>query len=185
MGWFFSDYIRVPNANATLFGLPPGINPSHVASLSDNIPFGYELTVPHLSRNGGADVLIMGGAGSIGLFAASYTRAAGAGSVDYVDTNKIRLEIAEKIGANPIESAPKQRIGRRPGKYPITVDASASAEGLLCAIRSTEPEGYCSSIGGHFADIALPMLDMYAKGLHFYTGRGMGRPNFVTPPNSR
>ncbi len=60
-GGFFSDFIRVPNADITLFVLPPGINPSYVASLSDNIPFGYELTVPHLTRNCGADVLIMGG----------------------------------------------------------------------------------------------------------------------------
>ncbi|EMO55412.1 alcohol dehydrogenase catalytic domain-containing protein [Leptospira noguchii] len=177
-GGFFSDFIRVPNADATLFVLPPGINPSHVASLSDNIPFGYELTVPHLTRNCGADVLIMGGTGSIGLFAAAYAKAGGAGSVDYVDTNKMRLGVAEKLGVNPIESPPKQRIGRRPGRYPITVDASGSSEGLLCAIRSTEPEGYCSSIGGHFGNIAFPMLEMYAKGLHFYTGRGLGRINF-------
>ncbi|AOP34158.1 alcohol dehydrogenase [Leptospira tipperaryensis] len=178
-GGFFSDLVRVPNADATLFALPASLNPSHVASLSDNIPFGYELTVPHLLNNPGADVLIMGGTGSIGLFAAAYARAAGAGAVDYVDTNKARLEIAEKLGANPIESLPRQRIGKRPGRYPITVDTSASQEGLLCAIRSTEPEGYCSSVGGHFNDIAFPMLDMYAKGLHFYTGRGLGRINFA------
>ncbi|EKO97254.1 hypothetical protein LEP1GSC079_1153 [Leptospira interrogans str. FPW1039] len=58
------------------------------------------------------------------------------------------------------------------------MDTSGSSEGLLCAIRSTEPEGYCSSIGGHFGDIAFPMLEMYAKGIHFYTGRGLGRINF-------
>ncbi|EMF44245.1 hypothetical protein LEP1GSC067_1139 [Leptospira interrogans serovar Lora str. TE 1992] len=96
-GGFFSDFIRVPNVDISLFVLPPGINPSYVASLSDNIPFGYELTVPHLTRNCGADVLIMGGTGSIGLFAAAYAKAGGAGSVDYVDTNKMRLGIAEKI----------------------------------------------------------------------------------------
>lgn len=177
-GGFFSDLVRVPNADVTLFALPPGLDPTYVASLSDNIPFGYELTIPHLLRNPGADVLIMGGTGSVGLFAAAYARAGGARSVDYVDTVRERLEIAEKLGVNPIESPPKQRIGKRPGRYPITVDTSASREGLLCAIRSTEPEGYCSSVGGHFTDVAFPMLDMYAKGLHFYTGRGLGRINF-------
>lgn len=124
----------MPNADITLFVLPPGINPSYVASLSDNIPFGYELTVPHLTRNCGADVLIMGGTGSIGLFAAAYAKAGGAGSVDYVDANKMRLGIAEKIGVNPIESPPKQRIGRRPGKYPITVDTSGSSEGYCWSL---------------------------------------------------
>ncbi|EMJ34554.1 hypothetical protein LEP1GSC079_0155, partial [Leptospira interrogans str. FPW1039] len=30
-GGFFSDFIRVPNVDISLFVLPPGINPSYVA----------------------------------------------------------------------------------------------------------------------------------------------------------
>ena len=52
-----------------------------------------------------------------------------------------------------------------------------NAESLRCAIRSTEPEGQCSSVGCHFSDIEIPMMDMYVRGIHFYTGRGQGRPN--------
>lgn len=173
-GGLFSELVRVPYANAMLLPLPPGINPAHAASMSDNIPFGYELTVPHLRANIGADVLVMGGVGSVALFAAAYAKAAGAGRVDYVDTDRRRLGIAEKLGANPIDSPPKRRFGT----YPITVDASGNADSLLSAIRSTEPEGYCSSVGAHFTDIAIPIIEMYAKGIHFYTGRGQGRPNF-------
>ncbi|HEY8608387.1 MAG TPA: alcohol dehydrogenase catalytic domain-containing protein [Noviherbaspirillum sp.] len=173
-GGFFSDLVRVPYARTALLALPPGLDPAHAASMSDNIPFGHELTVPHLQRNPGADVLVMGGVGSVALFAAAYAVAAGAGKVDYVDTDRRRLEIAERLGANPVESAPRRRFG----SYPITVDASGSAESLASAIRSTEPEGMCSSVGVQFGDIPFPMQEMYAKGIHFYTGRGKGRPNF-------
>lgn len=172
-GGLFSELVRVPYAPASLVPLPPGTDPTHWGSLSDNIPFGYELTVPHLEANPGADVLIMGGCGSVALYAAAFARAAGARQVDYVDTDRSRLEIAEKIGVNAIESAPQRRMG----SYPIVVDASMDAEALRCAIRSTEPEGQCSSVGCHFGDVPFPMMDMYVRGIHFYTGRGQGRPN--------
>lgn len=171
----FSSLVRVPFASFALTPLPPGIDVTHLASLSDNLPFGYELTVPHLARNPGAPVLILGGCGSIALYAAAYAVAGGASRVDYVDTDRDRLAIAERLGANAIEGPPR----RSHGSYPIVVDASANAASLLSAIRSTEPEGMCSSVGGHFADVALPLMEMYARGIHFYTGRGRGKPNIA------
>src|SRR6185436_9443776 len=66
---------------------------------------------------------------------------------------------------------------RRHGSYAITVDASMSADSLRCAIRSTEPEGQCSSVGCHFGEVSMPMMEMYVRGINFYAGRGQGRPN--------
>jgi threonine dehydrogenase-like Zn-dependent dehydrogenase len=172
-GCLFSDLVRVPHANASLVPVSPNADIVHWASLSDNIPFGYEMTVPHLQAAPGAEVLIMGGCGSVALYAAGFARAAGAGRLDYVDTDRRRLEIAQALGANAIEREPPRRMGN----YAITVDASMSAEALRCAIRSTEPEGQCSSVGCHFSDVEVPMMDMYVRGIHFYTGRGQGRPN--------
>jgi alcohol dehydrogenase len=172
-GCLFADLVRVPHANACLVPLPPNADIAHWASLSDNIPFGYELTVPYLVAAPGADVLIMGGCGSVALYAAGFARAVGAGRVDYVDTDRRRLEIAQALGANSIERAPPRRMGN----YAITVDASMNADALRCAIRSTEPDGQCSSVGCHFGDVEMPMMDMYVRGIHFYTGRGQGRPN--------
>lgn len=171
-GGLFADLVRVPHANASLVPLPPNADIAHWASLSDNIPFGYEMTVPHLTGVPGADVLVMGGCGSVALYAAGFAKAAGAGRVDYVDTDRQRLEIAEALGANPVDRPPPRRMG----SYAITVDASMDADALRCAIRSTEPEGQCSSVGCHFGDVEIPMMDMYVRGIHLYTGRGQGRP---------
>ena len=173
-GGLFSDLVRVPFANAALLPLPHGMDPTHLASMSDNIPFGYEFTVPHLRRLPGADVLVMGGCGSVALFAVAFAKAAGAGRVVYYDVDASRLSIADKMGAEVV-AAPAPR---RAGTFPITVDASANPESLLCAIRSTEPEGYCSAVGGQFTTPPMPLVEMYARGIHFYTGRGQGRPNF-------
>lgn len=153
--------------------MPAGLEPTHLASLSDNIPFGYELTVPHLEFNAGADVLV-GGVGSVALFAVAFAKAAGAGRVDYLDADRARLDIASKLGA-AVSDAPMPRSA---GRYFITVDASGSAEGLLCAIRSTEPDGHCSSVGAQFGHVAMPMLEMHSQGIHFCSGRARGRPHF-------
>jgi threonine dehydrogenase-like Zn-dependent dehydrogenase len=176
---FFSELVRVPNAADMCTPVPRGADATHLASLGDNAGFAYEYTVPHLQRRPGADLLIMGGGGmpdaggSIGLYAVAFACSSNAGRVDYVDTNRQRLDVAEKLGARVHDQhAPKVM-----GSYPITVDASADAAGLLCAIRSTEFEGICSSIGGHFVPVPLPLGEMYLRGIHFYIGPGRGRPN--------
>ncbi|HXW65957.1 MAG TPA: hypothetical protein VEK74_12800, partial [Burkholderiaceae bacterium] len=74
-----------------------------------------------------------------------------------------RLAIAGRFGANAVESAPPQRTKDR---YPIVVDASASREGLQCALRSVEPEGIVASAGGHLeATVPLPLHEMWVRGL--------------------
>ena len=173
-GGLFSDLVRVPFAAATLLPLPAGLEPTHLASLSDNIPLGYELTVPHLEFNAGADVLVVGGVGSVALFAVAFAKAAGAGRVVYLDADRARLDIAAKLGAT-VSDGPMPRSA---GRYFITVDASASAEGLLGAIRATEPDGHCSSVGGQLGHATMPMLGMPSQGVHFCTGRARGRPHF-------
>lgn len=175
-GGTFSDTLRVVAADHALTPLPPGIDPAIVASAADNLPFGYEFTVPQLAAAPGADVLVMGGCGSIALYAVMFAVAAGAGKVDYYDTDPSRLAIAARLGGNPIDAPPPTRAG----SYPIVVDASADSAALRCALRSVEPEGHVSSVGGHFADVPLPLFDMYRRGVHFYTGRGRGGPNVAT-----
>jgi alcohol dehydrogenase len=54
----------------------------------------------------------------------------------------------------------------------VVVDHSGETAGLHTAIRSTEPEGTCTSTAVYFgADTPLPLLDMYTRGITFRTGR--------------
>lgn len=175
-GGTFSDRIRVVEADFALTAVPRGIDPALVASAADNLPFGWEFTVPHLDQLPGADVLVMGGCGSIALYAVMFAVAAGASLVEYHDTDAGRLAIAGLLGASVVEGPPP----RRAGEFPIVVDASANRESLICAFRSVAPEGVVSSVGGHFADVSLPLFEMYQRGVRFYTGRGRGGPNVRT-----
>ncbi len=168
-GGFLSDAVEVPFAEHMLVSVPAGLDAAAAASASDNLSDAWRAVGPALAELPGADVLVVGGAGpgSIGLYAAGLAVALGSGSVLYVDGNVARREIASRLGAQTLAEKPK-----RVGPYPITVDASADPDGLKLALRSTSPDGVCTSTAIYFGDQPrMPMLEMYTKGITFRTGR--------------
>jgi alcohol dehydrogenase len=169
-GGFLSDVVCVPYAEHMLVPLPAGLEPAAVASASDNLSDAWRTVGPALAEEPGASVLVVGGAGpgSIGLYAAALALALGAGSVLYVDGAEHRRQIAARMGADTLAETPA-----RLGPFPVTVDASADPDGLSLALRSTAPDGTCTSTGVYFGEQpSLPLLEMYTKGVTFKTGRG-------------
>jgi len=168
-GGFLSDVVEVPYAEHMLVSVPSGLDPAAVASASDNLSDAWRAVAPALAEHPGADVLVVGGAGagSIGLYAAGLAAALGSRSVLYVDADDTRRETAVRLGVQTLAEKPK-----RVGPYPITVDASADPEGLALALRSTAPDGVCTSTAIYFGEQPrLPLLEMYTKGITFRTGR--------------
>jgi alcohol dehydrogenase len=166
-GGALSDLVRVPFAQNMLVPVPASVEPRTIASASDNLADAWRTVGPYLGTSPGAAVLVVGGVGSIGLYAVAIACALGAGRVEYLDTDPERLALAKSVGATPIEGPPPKRLG----PYPITVDASARPEGLACALRSVEPDGVCTSIGIYWQETSLPLLEMYTTGITFKTGR--------------
>jgi threonine dehydrogenase-like Zn-dependent dehydrogenase len=172
-GGFMSDLVRVPFADHMLVPLPEGVDPGAAASVSDNVTDAWRTVGPPLEQRPGAPVLVVGGAGSIGVYAAGIAVALVAESVDYLDQDEDRLERARLLGANAIEGPYPERRG----PYPITVDSSADRAGLACAVRSAEFDGVCTSTGIYFEpETPLPLLEAYTKCLTFHTGRVHARP---------
>ena len=172
-GGFLSDQVLVPYARHMLVPVPEGITPASVASLSDNIPDAWRTVAPPLGDNPGAAVLVCGGTGSIDLYAVAIALALGAERVDYACENAGLRERAAGLGANVIADAFPDRLG----SYPITVNASVGHAGLQCALRSTEPEGVCTSVGVYAeSETPVPLFEMYTKGITFKTGMVNARP---------
>jgi threonine dehydrogenase-like Zn-dependent dehydrogenase len=168
-GGFLSDTVCVPYAEHMLVPVPAGLAPASVASASDNISDAWRTVGPPLAARPGAPVLVVGGAGpgSIGLYAAGLAVALGAESVLYVDADAGRRETASALGAQTLAELPE-----RLGPFPVTVDSSADPAGLALALRSTAPDGICTSTGIYFGEQpGLPLLEMYTKGITFKTGR--------------
>ncbi len=172
-GGFLSDAVRVPFAEAMLVSVPEGIEPTSIASLSDNIPDAWRTVGPQLAEQPGSPVLICASGAAIALYATSIALALGAERVDWVGGNSYLRGRAVELGANLLDEEFPDRVG----PYPISVDASADPDGLNCALRSTEPEGICTSIGIYFTETTpVPLLEMYTKGIRFHTGRVHARP---------
>ncbi len=172
-GGFLSDAVRVPYADSMLVEMPAGVSPAAAASVSDNMVDAWRTVGPALEANPGAAVLICGGAGSIDLYAIGIARALGAERVDYAGGRDDGARaLAAQLGANLLEKEFPERLG----SYPITVDASANEAGLSCALRSTMPDGVCTSIGIYATPTTpVPLLEMYSKNITFITGRPHAR----------
>ena len=173
-GGMLTDAVRVPYADAMLVRAPEGVAPETLGSASDNIADGWRTVGPQLAARPGADVLIVaGGRGrSIPLYAVDAAVALGAREVTYIDTDAGRLRLAEELGAKVVEGPAPERAGN----FAITVDASGEHAGLACALRSTEPDGVCTSIGIYFEpQTPVPLLEMYTTGIHLHAGRAMAR----------
>jgi alcohol dehydrogenase len=167
-GGAFSDAVRVPFADAMLLPLPPGVAPAAAACASDNLGDGWRCVAPHLRARPGAEVLILGGIGSVPLYAADVARACGAGRVDYLDTDRRRLEVAEKLGARPLEGPLPESVG----EYDLVVDGTLfEPRGLACALRSLAPHGVCVGATIYLEDPHIPAFAMYARGATYVTGR--------------
>jgi threonine dehydrogenase-like Zn-dependent dehydrogenase len=166
-GGFASDAVRVPYPDAMLVPIPDGVDATTVASLSDNIPDAWRCVAPALEAHPGAPVLIAMGAGSIALYSVALAIALGAERIDVVGGNERERELAAKLGANVLD----EEFPKRAGFYPVTVDASADPEGLACVCRSTDADGFITSIGIYLEPTPMPLLDMFTQGVTFVTGR--------------
>jgi threonine dehydrogenase-like Zn-dependent dehydrogenase len=166
-GGFASDAVNVPYADAMLVPIPDGVEPSTVASLSDNIPDAWRCVAPPLEQHPGAPVLIAMGAGSIALYSVAIALALGAERVDVVGGRERDRELAQRLGANVLDEG----FPERAGFYPVTVDASADPAGISCVLKSTDADGICTSIGIYIEPTPLPLLDMFTQGVTFVTGR--------------
>ncbi len=169
-GGAFSERVRVPFADAMLVPVPAGVAPEAVACASDNLCDGWRAVVPALRQLPGGEVLILGGIGSVPLYAAAFARACGAGRVDYFDRDRRRLEVAERLGARPVEGPLPDAVG----EYDVAVDGTLlDPGGLACALRSLRPHGTCVGVTIYPPDHDphVPYFTIYGRGVTFVTGR--------------
>jgi threonine dehydrogenase-like Zn-dependent dehydrogenase len=169
-GGGFSDLVRVPFADAMLVRLPAGVAPDVVAAAGDNLTNAFEVVVPHLERAPGASVLVAG-VGATGLYTIQMARAAGAGRIDYLDHDRGRLALAERLGATTIVSRRGEPAPTIEREYEIAVDARGEPEDLARLPRALAPRGVCTSVSVYFGDVALPVFEMLRRGARFEATR--------------
>lgn len=164
-----ADLVKVPFADAMLFGLPANVLPLDWIGVADLVQDAYRAVGPQLMERPGARVLVIGGNPSvIGIYAAGLAVALGASEVDYYDSDQARLKLAERYGANIIDRNNSEPVGT----YEIVVDSSIDSLALIEAFRFTEPEGHLTSVTIHLEEKRqVPFTEAYHKGLFYRTAR--------------
>jgi threonine dehydrogenase-like Zn-dependent dehydrogenase len=170
-GGAMSDFLKIPFADAMLLKIPDHVDPVHLASLSDNIPDAYR-HLKGIEANPDQKVLIVAGhAKSVGIYALMIAKAMGVSEVDYVDHNRERLDIAQKLHANNIF----ENFHQLTGKYDLVIDASSTKKGLEVSLKSVRHFGTISSSGLYIRKTPLSLVEMYAKGVNFKIGLANSR----------
>jgi threonine dehydrogenase-like Zn-dependent dehydrogenase len=173
-GGALADLIRVPHADAMLVPLPPALNPVDVIGVADMALDAWRAVGPHMRERPGARVLVSGGSAAvIGLYAAGIAVAMGASEVVYMDDDAQRRARAEEMGAR---SLPRQ--ADLDHRFDIVVDACGDPSVLMRTLAHAAPEAVLTSVTIYLTDtVALPLRDLYFKGITLC----IGRPN-VRPP---
>ena len=96
-----AEKARIPYAHTTLVKLPDEVTDEQAILISDIFPTGY--FGAKLAEVGHGDTVVVFGAGPVGVFAALSAKLLGAGRVLVVDQHADRLEMARRIGAEPID----------------------------------------------------------------------------------
>ncbi len=165
-GGAFADLVGVPYADAMLVPVPAGVDPVALAAAGDNLSDGYRCVVPHLAERPGGRVLVLGGIGSVPLYAAMFATAADAAVVDYVDPDPTRRSIAEQVGARPLEAVPERT------RYDVCVDGTLfEPDGLSTAVQALDVGGACAIATIYLTPPSLPQFELYMKGGELHTGR--------------
>lgn len=166
-GGAVTERIRIPFADEMLLKVPAKVSNVAASSAGDNLGDAYRGVIPHLSANREAPVLVVGGSSaSIGLCAVAWARWGGASIVDYFDTDRSRLEAAERLGARVFEKADPER-GR---KYAIAVHASGREAGLAAAIQAMDFGGRITSTFCMAQDVTIPFAHAFTTGLTLTMG---------------
>jgi len=176
-GGAFAEQVRIPFADNMLIGIPGHLPPWWFCSSSDNILDAYRCVANLINSDKTSEVLIFGNYDSIPLYIIPLALSLGAGKVTFVTKDKSAADNAKRLGAEV------KLVEQWPSRFrlcDVTICAVQSPLALHAAIRSTRAGGHCTLTSIFSKDVALPLREMYMRGINFHTGRVNGAHNHKT-----
>jgi alcohol dehydrogenase len=175
-GWRFgntidgcqAEYVLVPNAQANLSVIPPGLTDEQVLMCPDIMSTGFGGAESGQIKLG--DTVAVFAQGPIGLCATAGAKLRGAALIIGIDTVPARLQMAKRLGADiaidyknkdPIEEIKRITSGRG---VDVAIEALGTQHTFESCLRVLKAGGTLSSLGVYSGKLALP-LDAIAAGL--------------------
>lgn len=171
-----AEYLRVPWADANLELIPAGVTEEQAMLVTDNLVTGYQ-ACEYGSISPG-DVVIVYGAGPVGLCAMASARLFGPSLVVGVDLLDYRLEAAKRLGVdvvinaskkNPVEEIKQLTKGKGAD---VAIEAIGRTETFDACFDSVKLAGRISILGVFpFDKVGVSLRDLLRRNLQIRAGR--------------
>jgi len=183
IGWIFghlidgtqAEYVRVPFAETSVYPLPDGVTPQEGAMLSDILPTGHEIGVRYGQVKVG-DVVVVIGAGPVGLAAIMTARLYGPSKIVAVDLDANRVEQAKRFGATHgvLSSDADWKDQVMALTDGLGVDVAIEAVGIprtfeMC-YQVVRPAGHIANVGVHGTGVWLPLDTLWISNITIAMG---------------
>lgn len=170
-----AEYVRLPFADNSTYQLPDGVSDEQALMLSDILPTSYEVGVLNGHVQPG-DVVVVVGAGPIGLSAISSARLFSPSTIVAIDLAGSRLEAAKQFGADVVidnsEQDPVAVVLELTAGLgaDVVIEAVGVPESFELAAELVRPGGHVANIGVHGKPVTLHLERLWPLGVTITTG---------------
>jgi alcohol dehydrogenase len=169
-----AEYVRVPFADTSTYALPEGVSDEAALMLADILPTSYEVGVLN-GRVRPGDVVVVVGAGPIGLAAITTAQLFTPSHIVAVDLAASRLEAAKRLGADVVVGAgddPAAAVAEltRGLGADVAIEAVGVPDTFDLCTRLVRPGGHVANVGVHGAPVTLHLEDLWIRNLTITTG---------------
>ncbi|MEE2034954.1 zinc-dependent alcohol dehydrogenase family protein [Rhodococcus chondri] len=170
-----AEIVRVPFADNSTHKVPDGVSDEQMLMLADILPTSYEVGV----LNGAlrpADVVVIIGAGPIGLAAVLGAKLFSPSHIVVVDLVDSRLDAAKAFGADIVLNSKSDDVAAIVRDLTgglgadVTMEAVGIPETFEQAVALVRPGGHVANMGVHGAPAMLHLEDIWIKDLTITTG---------------
>lgn len=169
-----AEFVRIPHADNSLYGIPAGADEEALVMLSDILPTGYEIGVLNGCVKPGDTIAIVG-AGPIGMAALLTAQFFSPAKIYMIDKDQNRLDLAKKFGAtDTINSGKEDAVKKIMAETKDGVDVSIEAVGIpdtfdICQ-NIVRPGGHLANIGVHGKKVDLQIQKLWISNITITTG---------------
>jgi alcohol dehydrogenase len=170
-----AEYVRVPFAENSTYPVPAGVSDEELLMLADILPTAYEVGVLNGNVRPG-DVVVVVGAGPIGLSAISVARLFSPSLVVAIDMASSRLDAAKAFGAdvvvNNTEQDPIALVRELTGGLgaDVAIEAVGVPATFELAADLVRPLGRIANIGVHGKPAMLHLERLWDRDVTITTG---------------
>jgi alcohol dehydrogenase len=169
-----AEYVRIPQADGSLYHFPAGADEESMVMLSDILPTGFECGVLN-GRVSPGDTIAIVGAGPVGLAVLLTAQFYSPAAIFMIDLDDKRLAVAKKFGATNLINSSDGHAAHQVMELTggAGVDVAIEAVGLPATFDICQsivaPGGRIANVGVHGKPVELHMEKLWDRNISLTT----------------